>query len=94
MYIKVLLFFFSMRYTLIFIYCYGFYFNLIGYIVFQLLIIFNFNFSRSQIEIQYYVCSIIHLLEFESALFYFFILSSQVFLSPRIMECFHRYHRQ
>ena len=58
----------------IFIHCYGFYFDLIGYIKFKILIIFYSNILRLQIKILYYVCSIIHLLEFESALFYFFIL--------------------
>ena len=63
----------------IFIHCYGFYFDLIGYIKFIFLIIFYSNILRLQIKILYYVCSIIHLLEFESALFYFFILWRQVF---------------
>ena len=64
-----------------FIYCYGFYFNLISYIEFQFLIGYNFNVLRLQIEIYYYVCIIIHLLEFESALSSFLILSRQVLFS-------------
>ena len=36
---------------LIFIYCYGFYFDIIGYTKFQFLIRFNFNFLLLQIEI-------------------------------------------
>ena len=64
-----------------FMYCYGFYFNLISYIEFQFLIGYNFNVLRLQIEIYYYVCIIIHLLEFESALSSFLILSRQVLFS-------------
>ena len=43
-----------MSHIFIFIYCYGFYFNLIGYIKFRFLIGFNFNFLRLQIEMQYH----------------------------------------
>ena len=68
-----------MNHILIFIYFHGFYFDIIGYIKYQLLIRFNPNLLCFQIEIQYYVSSIIHLLEFESALFPVFDLSRQVF---------------
>ena len=58
--------FFSISHIYIIMYCYGFYFDLIGHIEFQFLIRFYFIFSRLQIEIYYYVFTIIHLLEFES----------------------------
>ena len=72
-----------MSHILIFIHCYGFYFILIGYIEFQFLNKSNFYFLRLQIEIEQYVYSIIYLLKFYSVLFSFFMLSRQVFLSPR-----------
>ena len=53
-----------MSHIFIFIYCYEFYLDLIGYIKFQFLIRFNFNFVSLRIKIYYNVCSIIHLLEF------------------------------
>ena len=43
--------FFSVSHIFIIIYCYGFYFDLIGHIEFQFLIISNFNFLLLQIEI-------------------------------------------
>ena len=46
---------------------YGFYFDLIGHIKFEVLIRFNFNILRLQIEVYHYVFTIIRLLKFESA---------------------------
>ena len=75
----------------IFVYCYGFYFNLIGYIEFQFLIGFNFNFCvyKSKFSIMYAVSFIYTNL---SPHFFFFILSRQVFFSPRTMAFFCHYH--
>ena len=57
-----------------FIYCYGFDFDCICYIKLQCLIQFYFILMEIKIKFQYYVCSILHLLEFE--LDFIFILSS------------------
>ena len=66
--------FVSISHIFNFIYCYGVYFDLIRYIELQCLIRFYFILLEIKIKIQYYVCSILHLPEFEFALF--FILSS------------------
>ena len=59
--------FFSISHIYIIIHCYGFYFNLIGHIEVQFLIRLYLKFSRLQTKISYYILTIIHLLEFESA---------------------------
>ena len=56
-----------MSHILIFMYCYGFIYDLIGYIEFQFLIRLYVNFLRLQIENLYYILTINHLLKFESA---------------------------
>ena len=87
-------FFVSISNIFSFIYCYGVYFDIIGYIELQCLIQFYFILLEIKIKIKYYVCSILHLLEFEFALFLFFHPLRQVFFSPRKMVFFHRYHRR
>ena len=76
-----------------FINCYGVYFDLIGFIKFQCLIRFYFISLEIKIKIQHYVCSILHLLEFEFAFFFFFHILRQFFFSARTMAPFYRYYR-
>ena len=80
-YSSVRLFFLSISRIFNFIYCYGVYFDLIRYIGLQCLNRFYFILIEIKTKIQYYVCSILHLLEFEFALLsYFIILEGNFFL--------------
>ena len=80
-YISVWFIFVPIRHIFNFIYCCGFEFDIIRYIKLQCLIQFCFILLEIKIKIQYYVCSILHLLEFEFALFLFYHSLRQVFLT-------------
>ena len=77
-----------------FIYCYGVYFDIIRFIELQCLIFLIFFLLEIKIRIQYYVCSILLLIEFEFTLL--FILSSlrASFFSARTMALFYLYYCQ
>ena len=73
-----------------FIYSSRFYFDLIGYIEFQLLIIFYSNFLRLQFEILYYIYSFIRLSNLSPYCFSYSSFQGEVFSSPRTMVLLHR----
>ena len=83
-----------MRRILNFIYCYGFYFDLIGYIDLFYFIGFNFNFYvyKWKSNIMYAVSFIYYNLSLHW--FPFSSFQGKFFLSQMIMAPFHRYHHQ
>ena len=92
-YSSVRFIFVSISHILNFMNCYGVYFDIIGYIELQCLIQFYFIWLEIKIKIKYYVCSILHILEFEFTFFSFSSLKANVFLT-KDNGFFHRYHRQ
>ena len=80
-YSSVRLFFLSISRIFNFIYCYGVYFDLIRYIGLQCLNRFYYILIEIKTKIQYYACSILHLLEFDFALLFESLLKTSFFLS-------------
>ena len=60
LHMKVQFIFFSIIHIFIIIYCYGFYFGLIGHFELHLFIIFCYNISRLRFENSFHLCHIIN----------------------------------